>query len=118
VKAHTLVRIEGPQVADTGPEAVGSLGHHPYDLSFHLGHEFERFFFFIPETYTGVLLRRALEGTTLSTWAIVGVVPMGATLSSLDPSAVAPKDLRRDTVFFEAAGTDTSSHLAFSGAVG
>jgi hypothetical protein len=39
VKNHILALIEGPQGADSGPEAVGGLGHQEKDLYFHLGYE-------------------------------------------------------------------------------
>jgi hypothetical protein len=90
VKTHTLALIEGPQGADSGPEAVGSLGHQHHDLSFHLGDKLacglrtnpvqDLQVFLTPDMFSGVLLRRSTGGTTLSTLA-VEMVPMGATLS-------------------------------------
>jgi hypothetical protein len=71
---HTLALIEGPQGADSGPEAVDSLGHQHQNISFHLGTrllaDFARIqsrklrVFLTPDTYTGVLLRRS-EGELL-----------------------------------------------------
>jgi hypothetical protein len=60
---------------------------------------------FTPETYTGVLLRHSPGETTLSTWAVVEVVSMGATLSGLDTSPGAPGEVRLEAASFEAAGT-------------
>jgi hypothetical protein len=58
----------------------------------------------------------------LFTWAVVGVVPMGATLSGPDMSPGAPGEVRLEAASFEAAGTGAelvplavglSAHLAF-----
>jgi hypothetical protein len=84
VRIHTLAHIEGPKGADSGPEAVGSLGHQHQDLSLHLDHEiafglrvnpvqeFARVFH--PRNVHRGLLRRSPGETTLSTWAVVEVV--------------------------------------------
>jgi hypothetical protein len=60
---------------------------------------------FTPETFTGVLLRRSPGRTTLSTWAEVEVVSMGATLSGPDTSPCASGEVRLEAASFEAAGT-------------
>jgi predicted nucleotidyltransferase len=50
-------------------------------------------------------LRRSPSRTTLSSWAVVEVVPMGATLSGPDTSPGAPGEVRLEAASFEAAGT-------------
>jgi predicted nucleotidyltransferase len=63
----------------------------------------------------------------LSTWAVVKVVPIGATLSGPDTSPGAPGEVRLEAASFEAAGTDAelvplavglSVPLGFYGAAG
>jgi hypothetical protein len=107
VKTLTLALIEGPQGADSGPEAVGSFGHQHQDLFFHLGHKLacgiransfqERGRVSHLDTYTGILLRRSPGGKTLST-----------SLSDPDTStgaSGAPGEVRLQAASIEAAGT-------------
>jgi hypothetical protein len=91
VKSHTLALIELMQGADCGPEAVGNFGHWHQVLSFHLGHELSSGLRANPIQVSGNVFDpgHAHRGfvaslsvwTTLSTWTVEEVVPMGTTLS-------------------------------------
>jgi hypothetical protein len=56
--------------------------------------------FFTPETYTGVLLPHSPVEKTLSTWAVVEVVTMGATLSGPDTSPDDPGEVSLEAAAF------------------
>jgi hypothetical protein len=100
----TLALIEGPQiliVARTPPAVSGtSIRISLFIWATGLLPEF-----FTLNTYTGVLLRRSPEGTTLSTWAVERALPIDATLSGLDTSRGTPEEVNLEAASIKAAGT-------------
>jgi hypothetical protein len=137
MKTHTLALIEGPKGGDSGPEAFGSLEYQHQDLSFRLGHELasglranplqESTRVFHPRHVHRGFVSSLPGGTTLSTWAVEEVLPMGATLSGRDTSPGGPWEVRLEAASIEAAGTGAvlvplavglSVPLGFFGAAG
>jgi hypothetical protein len=116
VETQTLALIERLQGADSGPEAVGSLGHQHQGLYFLLGHDAclrtsresipEICSCFSPQArIQGVLLRRSPGKTTSSTWEVLDVVPLDATLSCSGTSPCSPGEVRLEAASIEAGDT-------------
>jgi hypothetical protein len=121
VKNHTLALTGGPQSVNSGPEAVGSLGHQHEVLALHLGHTLARRLrenpfqnparVVHPGNVHRVFLRLSPGGTLFSTWALEVFVLVGLPPINPDTSPGAPGEVR--LCAFDATGTDGEPvHLA------